>query len=201
MNKTRRIIGAALLGIALAGGQMPGKALASAQKKIVAAERKAWGQDGTYEIAKEDPGTRYSHRENWAHPRPDYFTTTSHPDKEGGRFDPSKPPTGNYVGTATTVFEKVPPGRYVVEVFYRRTENRSKKVPWNVKSDGTKANRASGVVDQFLRPNEAGKWWPLAETVATPIEVAGKIVLVWGSDTDNGGRSISYGGARVRRVE
>jgi hypothetical protein len=156
-----------------------------------------------FTIPKEEPSTVYTKRHNWAHPRPDYYTTTQHADKEG-RFDTSIPPSGDYTGTATAKFTNLPPGKYTVQVFYRLSENRAKSVPWKVTTDANTNNTASGTVDQWCDGCNVQQYFILEETATNPLDVQSELTLVWSTDDPNNPdfsrRSISYGGAKIMRV-
>jgi hypothetical protein len=98
-----------------------------------------------FEAAKEEPATTYGRRFNWAHARPNYYSTTQHGD-EDPRLDETRDPDGSYLGTATARLEGLPPGLYEVWLFYRRSNNRSRCAPWAVEADGDPATACGHVV-------------------------------------------------------
>jgi hypothetical protein len=157
-----------------------------------------------FEAAKEEPATTYGRRFNWAHARPNYYSTTQHGD-EDPRLDETRDPDGSYLGTATARLEGLPPGLYEVWLFYRRSNNRSRCAPWAVEADGDPATRREGFIDQNADEGPDGDWYPIEATQAAPLAVRGSLTLVFNRDDDNydcyDRRSVAYGGVRAIRVQ
>lgn len=160
-------------------------------------------------IQKEEPHTTYTRRWNWCHARDPYYSTTRHSSAEEPRLDESRDPDQNpphlYMGSATATFNDLPPGKYSVRVFYRKSTNRSRAVPWEVTTDGEGNNHMSGIVDQYEEVGCCGEWYDLDETWETPLDVTSTLTLVWSRDSGDfpeyDARSVSYGGVRAVRVE
>jgi hypothetical protein len=157
-----------------------------------------------FEAAKEEPATTYGRRFNWAHARPNDYSTTQHA-HEDPRLDETQDPDGSYLGTATARLEGLPPGLYEVWLFYRRSNNRSHCAPWAVEADGDPATRREGFIDQNADEGPDGDWFPIEATQASPLAVRGSLTLVFNRDDDDydcyDRRSVAYGGVRAIRVQ
>ncbi|MBI5529525.1 MAG: hypothetical protein HY897_24635 [Deltaproteobacteria bacterium] len=167
---------------------------------------RAAGEEFT--VPKEEPNTVFTRRWNWAHPRPEYYSTTRHGDSGEPRLDETRDPDQSapylYMGSATAVFNNLPPGKYELWVFYRKSTNRSRNVPWKVTTDAATNNTAGGIIDQYEDVACCGEWYLIPETRSNPIGVQSSFTLKWSADKGDfpeyDGRSVAYGGARVRRV-